>query len=92
MTAFLNAAFRALRIIGRIIIFILLVLLALGNTQEISFQLIPGLIWDLPLILVLFIAFVLGILLTLLSGISLRRFKQNKQLAKYHQTIFKDNK
>ncbi len=79
MTAFLNAAFRALRIIGRIIIFILLVLLALGNTQEISFQLIPGLIWYLPLILVLFIAFVLGILLTLLSGISLRRFKQNKQ-------------
>jgi uncharacterized integral membrane protein len=56
-----------------------LVLLALGNTQEISFQLIPGLTWELPLILVLFIAFVLGILLTLLSGITLRRFKQNKQ-------------
>ncbi len=78
MTAFLNAALRALRIIGRIIIFILLVLLALGNTQEISFQLIPGLAWELPLILVLFIAFALGILLTLLSGISLGRFKKSR--------------
>jgi uncharacterized integral membrane protein len=76
MTAFLNAALRLLRIIGRFIIFILLVLLALSNTQEISFQLLPGLSWDLPLILVLFVAFVLGIFLTLLSGISLRRLKQ----------------
>lgn len=78
MTAFLNAALRVLRIIGRFIIFILLVLLALGNTQEISFQLIPGLAWELPLILVLFIAFALGILLTLLSGISLGRFKKSR--------------
>jgi uncharacterized integral membrane protein len=76
MTAFLNAALKVLRIIGRFIIFILLVLLALSNTQEINFQLIPGLSWDLPLIFVLFIAFVLGILLTLLSGVSIRRFKQ----------------
>ena len=76
MTGFLNAALRLLRIIGRFIIFILLVLLALSNTQEISFQLLPGLSWDLPLILVLFVAFVLGIFLTLLSGISLRRLKQ----------------
>jgi uncharacterized integral membrane protein len=78
MTGFLNAAFRALRIIGRIILFILFVLLALGNTQEIHFHLIPGLSWDLPLILVLFIAFVLGIFLTLLSGIRLRRFRQDR--------------
>lgn len=78
MTAFLNAAFKALRIIGRIIIFIFLVLLALGNTQEISFQLIPGLVWELPLILILFIAFALGVLLTLLSGISLARFKKSR--------------
>jgi len=76
MTAFLNAALKVLRIIGRFIIFILLVLLALSNTQEINFQLIPGLSWDLPLIFVLFIAFVLGILLTLLSGVSIRRLKQ----------------
>jgi uncharacterized integral membrane protein len=76
MTAFLNAALKVLRIVGRFIIFILLVLLALSNTQEINFQLIPGLGWDLPLIFVLFIAFVLGILLTLLSGISIRRLKQ----------------
>ena len=78
MTGFLNAALRLLRIIGRFIIFILLVLLALSNTQEISFQLLPGLSWDLPLILVLFVAFVLGIFLTLLSGISLRRLKQSR--------------
>lgn len=76
MTAFLNAALKVLRIIGRFIIFILLVLLALSNTQEISFQLLPGLSWELPLIFVLFIAFVLGILLTLLSGVSIRRLKQ----------------
>jgi uncharacterized integral membrane protein len=78
MTAFLNAALRVLRIIGRFIIFILLVLLALGNTQEISFQLIPGLAWELPLILVLFIAFASGILLTLLSGITLGRLKKSR--------------
>jgi uncharacterized integral membrane protein len=78
MTGFLNAAFRALRIIGRIILFVLFVLLALSNTQEIHFNLIPGLSWDLPLILVLFIAFVLGIFLTLLSGLSLRHFKQDR--------------
>ena len=78
MTGFLNAAFRVLRIIGRIILFVLFVLLALSNTQEIHFNLIPGLSWDLPLILVLFIAFVLGIFLTLLSGLSLRRFKQDR--------------
>jgi uncharacterized integral membrane protein len=76
MTAFLNAALKILRIIGRFIIFILLVLLALSNTQEVNFQLLPGLSWELPLIFVLFIAFVFGILLTLLSGVSIRRFKQ----------------
>jgi len=38
MTAFLNAALKVLRIVGRFIIFILLVLLALSNTQEINFQ------------------------------------------------------
>ncbi|QWD80233.1 DUF1049 domain-containing protein [Polynucleobacter sp. MWH-Spelu-300-X4] len=76
MTAFLNAALKVLRIVGRFIIFILLVLLALSNTQEIHFQLLPGLSWELPLIFVLFIAFVLGILLTLLSGVSIRRLKQ----------------
>lgn len=79
MTAFLNAAFKVLRIIGRLIIFIFLVLLALGNTQEITFQLVPGLSWNLPLVLVLFVAFVLGITLTLLSGLSIRRFKQSRQ-------------
>lgn len=78
MTAFLNAAIRYLRIIGRIILFTLLVLLALGNTQDISFQLIPGLVWEAPLILVLFVAFACGILLTLLSGISLSRFKKSR--------------
>jgi uncharacterized integral membrane protein len=78
MTAFLNAAMKSLRIIGRIILFTLLVLLALGNTQEISFQLIPGLVWEAPLILVLFVAFACGILLTLLSGISLSRFKKSR--------------
>ena len=76
MTAFLNAALKILRIVGRFIIFILLVLLALSNTQEVNFQLLPGLGWDFPLIFVLFIAFVLGIFLTLLSGISIRRLKQ----------------
>ena len=76
MTAFLNAALKILRIIGRFIIFILLVLLALSNTQEVNFQLLPGLSWELPLIFILFIAFVFGILLTLLSGVSIRRLKQ----------------
>jgi uncharacterized integral membrane protein len=69
---------KSLRIIGRIILFTLLVLLALGNTQEISFQLIPGMTWEAPLILVLFVAFAFGILLTLLSGISLSRFKKSR--------------
>lgn len=77
MTAFLNAAFRALRIIGRILIFIFLVLLALGNTHQINFHLIPGINWDVPLILVLFIAFIAGILLTLLSGLTIRRLQQD---------------
>lgn len=78
MTEFLNAAMKSLRTIGRIILFTLLVLLALSNTQEISFQLIPGLVWETPLILVLFVAFSCGILLTLLSGISLSRFKKSR--------------
>lgn len=78
MTAFLNAALKSLRIIGRIILFVLLVLLALSNTQEIHFQLIPGLVWEAPLILVLFVALAFGILLTLLSGISLSRFKKSR--------------
>jgi|688.fasta_scaffold226009_2 uncharacterized integral membrane protein len=79
MTAFLNAAFRALRIIGRILIFIFLVLLALGNTHQINFHLIPGINWDVPLILVLFIAFIAGILLTLLSGLTIRRLQQDRR-------------
>ena len=79
MTAFLNAAFRALRIIGRILIFIFLVLLALGNTHQVNFQLIPGFNWNVPLILVLFIAFIVGILLTLLSGLTIRRLQQDRR-------------
>jgi uncharacterized integral membrane protein len=79
MTAFLNAAFRALRIIGRILIFIFLVLLALGNTHQINFHLMPGINWDVPLILVLFIAFIAGILLTLLSGLTIRRLQQDRR-------------
>jgi uncharacterized integral membrane protein len=79
MTAFLNAAFRALRIIGRIFIFIFLVLLALGNTHQVNFHLIPGINWDVPLILVLFIAFIAGILLTLLSGLTIRRLQQDRR-------------
>jgi uncharacterized integral membrane protein len=79
MTAFLNAAFRVLRIIGRILIFIFLVLLALGNTHQVNFHLIPGINWDLPLILVLFIAFIAGILLTLLSGLTIRRLQQDRR-------------
>ena len=79
MTAFLNAAFRALRIIGRSLIFIFLVLLALGNTHQINFHLIPGINWDVPLILVLFIAFIAGILLTLLSGLTIRRLQQDRR-------------
>ena len=79
MTAFLNAAFRALRIIGRILIFIFLVLLALGNTHQVNFHLILGINWDVPLILVLFIAFIAGILLTLLSGLTIRRSQQDRR-------------
>jgi uncharacterized integral membrane protein len=79
MTAFLNAAFRALRIIGRILIFIFLVLLALGNTHQVNFHLIPGINWNVPLILVLFIAFIAGILLTLLSGLTIRRLQQDRR-------------
>ena len=79
MTAFLNAAFRVLRIIGRILIFIFLVLLALGNTHQVNFHLIPGINWDIPLILVLFIAFMAGILLTLLSGLTIRRSQQDRR-------------
>ena len=79
MTAFLNAAFRALRIIGRILIFIFLVLLALGNTHQVNFHLIPGVHWDVPLILVLFIAFITGILLTLLSALTIRRLQQDRR-------------
>lgn len=79
MTAFLNAAFRALRIISRIFIFIFLVLLAIGNTHQVNFHLIPGIDWHLPLILVLFIAFLAGILLTLLSGLTIRRSQKDRR-------------
>ena len=79
MTAFLNAAFRALRIIGRILIFIFLVLLAIGNTHPVNFQLIPGINWDIPLILVLFIVFMAGILLTSLSGLTIRSLQQDRR-------------
>uniref|UniRef100_UPI0040480EBA hypothetical protein n=1 Tax=Polynucleobacter sp. TaxID=2029855 RepID=UPI0040480EBA len=79
MTAFLNAAFRALRIIGRILIFIFLVLLAIGNTHSVNFQLIPGINWDIPLIPVLFIVFMAGILLTSLSGLTIRRLQQDRR-------------
>jgi len=79
MTAFLNAAFRVLRIIGRILIFIFLVLLALGNTHQVNFHLIPGINWDIPLILVLFIAFIAVILLTLLCGLTFRRSQPDRR-------------
>jgi uncharacterized integral membrane protein len=79
MTTFLNAAFRVLLIVGRIIIFIFLVLLALGNTHQVNFHLMPGINWDVPLILVLFIAFIAGILLTLLSGLTIRRLQQDRR-------------
>jgi uncharacterized integral membrane protein len=54
-------------------------LLAIGNTHSVNFQLIPGINWDIPLILVLFIVFMAGILLTSLSGLTIRRLQQDRR-------------
>ena len=79
MMALLQAAAKVLRITGRTVIFFALFILALNNTQEVGFSLVPGFTWNLPLILLLFIAFAAGILLTLVGGLSLRRTKQTPQ-------------
>jgi uncharacterized integral membrane protein len=79
MMALLQAAAKIVRITGRAVIFLALVILALNNTQEVGFSLIPGFTWNLPLILLLFIAFATGILLTLVGGLSLRRAKRTHQ-------------
>lgn len=76
MSSLIQTAFKLMRLVGRLSIFLFLALLALSNTQVVSFHLFPGLYWDAPLILVLFAAFVFGIVVTLVSGISLRKPKK----------------
>jgi len=76
MMPLLRAAAKLLRISGRIIIFLILVILTLNNSHDVGFQLIPGITWNLPLILLLFIAFICGILVTLVGQLLRRRPKQ----------------
>jgi putative membrane protein len=52
----------------RLVLFALLFILALRNTTEVSLQLFADVVWHAPLILILLVAFGLGIVATLLAA------------------------
>ena len=46
MTGVMQTAGKAVRIVIRLVLFLFFVLLALGNTEAVHFQLLPGLQWQ----------------------------------------------
>ena len=78
MTGVMQTASKAVRIVIRVALFLFFILLALGNTEAVHFQLLPGLQWQGPLILFLLLAFLAGVLLTLIGGVSVSRLKKKR--------------
>ena len=62
---------KLLKLIPKIIIFLLLLVLVLNNMQKVEFNLYGVYIWNLPLIVIIMMALILGLLI----GFSLRIIK-----------------
>ena len=72
--------------IVRIVVFVLLFVLALRNTAEVSLQLFFNAVWHAPLILILFAAFALGAVAALAS-VAPGLMRQRMELAKLRRTV-----
>ncbi|MCG2577119.1 lipopolysaccharide assembly protein LapA domain-containing protein [Dechloromonas sp. XY25] len=65
----------------RLIIFVLLVVFAAQNTDPVSLRLLPGKIWQAPLILALLAFFVGGVILGALSLLGVL-FRQRREISR----------
>ncbi|RDK09395.1 LapA family protein [Cupriavidus lacunae] len=72
--------------IVRIVVFVLLFVLALRNTAEVSLQLFFNAVWHAPLILILFAAFALGAVAALAS-VAPGLMRQRMELAKLRRAV-----
>jgi lipopolysaccharide assembly protein A len=62
---------KLLKLLPKIIIFVLILILVLNNMQRVEFNLYGIYIWNLPLIVIILITFIIGIII----GFSLRIIK-----------------
>ena len=65
----------------RLIIFVLLVVFAAQNTDPASLHLLPGQVWQAPLVIVLLLFFVGGVVLGALSLVGVI-FRQRREIAR----------
>jgi uncharacterized integral membrane protein len=65
----------------RLIIFVLLVVFAAQNTDPVSLRLLPGQIWQAPLVLALLAFFVGGVILGALSLLGVL-FRQRREISR----------
>ncbi len=72
--------------IVRVVVFVLLFVLALRNTAEVSLQLFFDAVWHAPLILILFAAFALGAVAALAS-VAPGLMRQRMELAKLRRAV-----
>jgi uncharacterized integral membrane protein len=72
----------------RLIIFSLLLLFALRNTDQVTLQLLPGQSWDAPLVIVLLAFFAGGALLGALSLVGVL-FRQRREIGRLRREAAK---
>lgn len=65
----------------RLIIFVFLVVFAAQNTDPVSLRLLPGQVWQAPLVLALLVFFVGGVLVGALSLLSVI-FRQRREISR----------
>lgn len=65
----------------RLIIFIFLVVFAAQNTDPVSLRLLPGQVWQAPLVLALLVFFVGGVIVGALSLLSVI-FRQRREISR----------
>jgi lipopolysaccharide assembly protein A len=72
----------------RLTIFVFLVVFATQNTDPISLRLLPGAIWQAPLVIALLAFFVGGVILGALSLVSVV-FRQRREIARLKRSVTK---
>lgn len=71
----------ALAWVVRIVIFALLVIFALQNTEPVILRLLPGQVWQAPLIIALFIFFAGGLVMGALSLVGVL-YRQRREISR----------